>query len=365
MSNFNKTILIVCEGTGTEPKYFQELYNQLIDKGTEVQITIRPRPPESDAGNGYEQRKGSKKRALVLTEDEKKENSLVEDEYKAQPVAYVREAQLGLIDNTFEETWAIFDKDGHPKHKEAFELADIDHDGSCVNIGISCIAFEFWILLHFENSTVPFQRAMCRSVNPAGKKEYYFCGNNEHASDCGGDNCVCGRIVSQNYSSYTKRKKDFAFDSYHPHVNNAIERAIELKKTYAGNPNPIYDLNPITTVYRLVFKLLHLTNIDFTWFELDETQFIDDYKIEIQKVESNLEIKIELTQIKTKIIHKDLICLFDITGKPKELMQRTVIGRTNEDNILVTNYNIDDCEDFVPIFIGYKIMNNSFCISEL
>jgi hypothetical protein len=364
MSNFNKNILIICEGTGTEPKYFQELYNLLIDKGTEVEVVIRPRPADLEVDNTYQKRKGSKRRTLVLTEEENKENSLVEDEYKAQPVAYVREAQLGLIDNTFEETWAVYDKDGHPKHKEAFELANTDIHGKQVNLGISCIAFEFWLLLHFEPSTVAFQRAMCRSVN-SGKKEYYYCGNNTHQSDCKGNNCVCGRIVSQNYLSYINRKKDFLFNTFHPNVNNAIERAIELKKSYSGNPTPIYNLNPITTIYRLVFKLLHLDTIDFSWFELNESQFIDNLKIDIKKVTNKLEITIEIITIKTEIIQEDLICLFDIDGSTKELLPRTVIGYSDINNIFHFKYDLDDCMGFVPIFLGYKKLNNNYCITEL
>ncbi|MEP0264792.1 RloB family protein [Dokdonia sp.] len=364
MSSFNKNILIVCEGTGTEPKYFQKLNDRLIEKGIEVQITIKPRPPELEVGNQYEKRTGSKRRALILSEEEKKENSLVEDEYKAQPVAYVREAQLGLIDATFDETWAIYDKDGHPKHKEAFELAYKDIDGKYVNIGISCIAFEFWILLHFEASNIAFERAMCRTVND-GKKDYHFCGNKTHVSDCDGDNCVCGRIVAEGYLNYLKGKKDFSFEDYHINVNQAIIRAIELKKTYSQNKSPIYDLNPITTVYRLVYKLLHLDKIDFIWFEFSEDQNIGNFRISFERNIEILIIRIEILQIKTEIINTDLICLFDIDANLNEFIPRHVFGRGENDQIHMIEFDLSSIDEFKPVFVGYKKSFNSYCITEL
>ncbi|WP_442846265.1 RloB family protein [Leeuwenhoekiella sp. H156] len=356
-----KNILIVCEGESTEPNYFNHLKDILIDRECPISITISPRPPNIDEGNEYEKRPGSKTRTLKITEKEKKEElSVVEDQFKAQPIAYVREAQKGLEDGTYEEVWAVYDKDGHPKHKEAYDLALEDFDGKSVNLGFSSISFEFWILLHFEDSKIAFERSMCRSTNPT---KYYYCGSDEkHENDCSGENCVCGRIVTQKYLSYNGKKKDFDFESYFPNVYDAIKRAVKLEKSYDVNTNLIYNLNPITTIYRLVFELLHFQNIIFTWFQFNQTQNYNKLKITFHRNESEIRIIIELSEIKTEIINKDFICLFDVKGNKISFHKRVILNEvTNEIEFKV---NLEQFENSEPLFIGYKLSElEEYCIS--
>ncbi len=65
---------------------------------------------------------------------------MVEVGFLAQPTRYVREAQLGLIDGTYDEAWAVYEQDGHPEHTEALALATAD-PLQLVHIGFSSDCF--------------------------------------------------------------------------------------------------------------------------------------------------------------------------------------------------------------------------------
>jgi hypothetical protein len=122
---------------------------------------------------------------------------------KPNPHVTSEKLKWDLEDGTYSEVWAVFDKDGHPNHEEAFNLASTDIAGKKVNIAFTSIAFEYWILLHFESNDTAFVKSMCRQG-----KEYYYCGLESHADDCIGAKCVCGRIVTTGYLTYKERQKE-------------------------------------------------------------------------------------------------------------------------------------------------------------
>ncbi len=352
---YHKTILIVCEGEGTEPDYFKEIRDILLLNEVDVAIEIKPRPKEKFKKEKFKLRKGAVKREIrkpeiVLPISE------IEDKYKAQPTRYVREAQIGLEDNTYDEVWAIFDRDGHPKHKEAFELAEENVGGKKVNIAFNSIAFEYWILLHFESNQTVFVKSMCREA-----KETLNCGSNNHQNDCHGANCVCGRIVTQNFLNYEEGKKSFNFKKFHPNVNSAIERAILLRKSYIGNTNPIYKLNPYTDTDRLVYKLLHLDKFDLFWFQFYETQFYDSLAINFNYQNQIVEITIDKVEPATIIITPDLFCLFDIYGNKLDSGQRKVI--TSE--VFTFSIDLSIIQNFNPLFIGIRKSEIEYLITEI
>ena len=77
-----------------------------------------------------------------------------------QPLNWVK----GGIDNlkVYDEVWVFFDKDGHPKAKEAFEMARITEiDGKKINIAFSSRCFEYYLLLHFELIYRAFEKSEC------------------------------------------------------------------------------------------------------------------------------------------------------------------------------------------------------------
>ena len=120
-------------------------------------INIKPKPKLTDETNDTKQHskhKTRRKKRLLrkIEETPSEETYQPEEKYKAVPIRYVREAQEGLEDGVYESTWAVFDKDYHPEHKEAFKLAKQEIDENKVNIAFSSISFEQWILLHFEKT---------------------------------------------------------------------------------------------------------------------------------------------------------------------------------------------------------------------
>jgi hypothetical protein len=352
---YHKTILIVCEGEGTEPEYFKEIRDILLLNEVDVAIEIKPRPKDKFKKDKFKLRKGAIKREIrkpeiVLPISE------IEDKYTAQPTRYVREAQIGLKDNTYDEVWAIFDKDGHPKHKEAFELAEENVGGKKVNIAFNSIAFEYWILLHFESNQTAFVKSMCREA-----KDPLNCGSNKHHNDCKGVNCVCGRIVTQNFLDYEAGKKSFNFKKFHPNVNSAIERAILLRKSYIGNTNPIYKLNPYTNTDRLVYKLLHLDKFDLFWFQFHETQFHDSLHINFNYQNQIVEITIDKVDPATIIITPDLFCLFDIDGNKLDSGQREVMTG----DVFIFSIDLSIIQNFNPLYIGIRKSENEYLITEL
>lgn len=352
---YHKTILIVCEGEGTEPDYFKEIRNILLLNEVDVAIEIKPRPKEKFKKEKFKLRKGAVKREIrkpeiVLPISE------IEDKYTAQPTRYVREAQIGLEDNTYDEVWAIFDRDGHPKHKEAFELAEENVGGKKVNIAFNSIAFEYWILLHFESNQTTFVKSMCREA-----KEPLNCGSKNHQNDCQGANCVCGRIVTQNFLDYEAGKKSFNFKKFHPNVNSAIERAILLRKSYIGNTNPIYKLNPYTNTDRLVYKLLHLDKFDLYWFQFHEIQFHDSLHINFNYQNQIVEITIDKVVPATIIIMQDLFCLFDIDGNKLDSGQREVMTG----DVFTFSIDLSIIQNFKPLYIGIRKSEKEYLITEL
>lgn len=352
---YHKTILIVCEGEGTEPDYFKEIRDILLLNEVDVAIEIKPRPKEKFKKEKFKLRKGAVKREIrkpeiVLPISE------IEDKYIAQPTRYVREAQIGLEDNTYDEVWAIFDKDGHPKHKEAFELAEENVGGKKVNIAFNSIAFEYWILLHFESNQTAFVKSMCREA-----KEPLNCGSNNHQNDCQGANCVCGRIVTQNFLDYETGKKSFNFKKFHPNVNSSIERAILLRKSYIGNTNPIYKLNPYTNTDRLVYKLLHLDKFDLFWFQFNEVQAIEQIEISFTHHEQNINVAINKIGNTTVILNQDLLCLFDINGDKLDCGQREVM----EENSFPITIDLSVIQNFNPLFIGIRKNEQEYFITEI
>lgn len=201
---------------------------------------------------------------------------------------------------------------------------------------------------------------MCRI-----QKEYFYCGSNTHKNDCEGEKCVCGRIVSQNYLTYFQRnsklKKEFDFKHFHPNVSKAIENAVKLFNSYSTNPNPIYEINPITTTYRLSFKLIHLAkNIDYQWFEFNQIQISNKIRIEFKFENNIILLKMNNLTESSIIVNPDFFVLIDSKGNKVDCGNRLLV-RENEENIKIylSDYQMN------ALFLGVKINENNFKIYEI
>ncbi len=188
------TVFIACEGKNTEPLYFERIKEAIDDEG-HFALTIYP-----DRTN---------------------------NNHKSDQIGLVREAQSKIRD--FDEVWVVYDKNGYTKHAAAVEKAEELIDGKKVHIAFSSIAFEQWILLHFEKSTVAFEKS----------------------------EDVINHLTNNQY--FEKYEKTGTFDTYkHLSANllQAVENAAWLRFQLRNQRQPIHTLNPYTDVDRLVCKLL-------------------------------------------------------------------------------------------------------------
>lgn len=134
---FNKRGLILCEGE-TEENYFNGLISQPKHKRKFQSISVRIVKPKDHSPFGMVK---EAKRQVILAKKEK---------------------------NPFDFVWVIFDRDGHAKIPDAFEVARLTSPK--INIAFSIPCFEFFVLLHFEKTTKPF--AKCENVIKQLKKNW-------------------------------------------------------------------------------------------------------------------------------------------------------------------------------------------------
>jgi len=197
-----KTIFIACEGSNTEPLYFENIKeNQENDDYYPYSITIYP-------------------------------DKEVDENPKTDAIGLINVAIERRED--FDELWVVFDKDGYTKHKEAFELAN-EHN---INIAFSSIAFETWILLHFERCDNPFLKSANIINDKFHTNEVYLIDY-----DKSGDYNVMPFLISR--------------------IETAFENSIWLRSLLnTEEPNfAIYNANPYTDVDFLVKKLILSENV--------------------------------------------------------------------------------------------------------
>ena len=191
--------LVVCEGTKTEPNYFEGLRRSL--------------PPHILELIDFEAR-GTGRNTLGLINE-------------AIKIKERTELQAGRV---IDEVWAVFDRDSFPNHH--FDTAITKARQLNIHCAWSNEAFELWFLLHFQD----FQNAM-RRQDYQDKLEQEL-----------------SRHLGKSFS-YEKNSQSM-FDLLHEYGNEdmAIKRAIKLERQFAGRTD-YANHNPCTTVYALIEKL--------------------------------------------------------------------------------------------------------------
>jgi RloB-like protein len=119
-------ILIVCEGTRTEPGYFKELRHT---ERIPIELEISP---------------GGEPKTLVERAVELK--NIAEKEPKSR-----RDENL-----LYDDVWCVFDIDEHPAVPDAKQQA---RDNG-IELAISNPCFELWIVLHFRDQRAHIDRAV-------------------------------------------------------------------------------------------------------------------------------------------------------------------------------------------------------------
>jgi len=297
-------ILIVCEGTNTEPNYFRGIREAIqsdTSKPIDFYIEISPKPPldkedtnTSEKAISEHKSKRKKRKSRTTKIDTSIDTPKIEEKYKAVPVRYVREAQKGLEEGTYDEVWAVFDQDGHPKHKEAFELAEAIIEGKKVSIALSSISFENWVLLHFEANKTEFLKSECKE-----NKKSLKCGTGLHPNDCYGSKCVIGYLRACNYlPEYTKGATMNIYPLIAKNTQKALGNAAWLRHQMR-NSKPIYELNPYTNMDVLVKRLLQIEE-EIIWVDFGEEIEIEGIGVRVEK-ESEGFVKVFL---RTKAIER-------------------------------------------------------------
>lgn len=276
---FKRSILIVCEGTKTEYDYFNYIGRNIsIPKGIWdiVDVSTNTTIP-NDIAIPPPTLLGARKKKHFVNPNKKKipernimkelciylygEDNGVEkyEDVKAVPLRYVALAQMIEEEKgMYEELWAVFDKDDHSHHKEAYEKAEEEVNGKKVNIGFTSRSFEHWLLLHFEKNKNEFLITECKDENDK------VIGCNKTLG-CQGAECLCGYIrVNTPLEDYSKSKNPEDFHTMMEmllgNLSNAFENAECLREEISNDANlntkPHYELNPYTDVDLLIKRLV-------------------------------------------------------------------------------------------------------------
>lgn len=195
-------ILIVTEGTKTEPNYFGEIRSTFRLHTANVGI--------------YSGALGTAPLQVV--------------EY-ARQLFEEGDRHKHISPRTFDQVYAVFDRDSHASYHDALTRAE-QIDGTLRNdnrqkVPFKAVAsvpnFELWLLLHYENIQAPIERhdAVAR--------------------------------LRQSFPGYEKGA-DNAFATTRPHLQAALGRAAALAERFTPRDEP----EPFTAVGRLVDLLVNL-----------------------------------------------------------------------------------------------------------
>jgi len=197
-----KRFLIVCEGTETEPNYFEALGRQIKQK-----VNIIPK------------REGKVTLSLV------KEAKRLKDE------------DGGYEEDSDDEVWCVFDRDlkKENKNQQNFDAAIRLAYNNNINLAISNDAFELWFLLHYSY----YQSETHRSDFEDKLKQ------------------IMGEKYKKNDPELYYKFKDLTLDAikyakklWNSHDQNIAPNLNEIDKLIAK-----HNINPSTTVHKLVEKL--------------------------------------------------------------------------------------------------------------
>lgn len=298
----DNNIVIVCEGSETEAPYFEALKAEIkrVNPHKYAEILIVPIVEEKVMPSA---RRTDKKKRLQKPAERtywmhQEETQELYDEYCAQPVKYVREAELFMIHDGFVEAWAVFDHDNIDirQRNKAFEHAEsVDN----LNIAFSSIAFEEWILAHFERNPKPFEKAQCKERGKA-----IDCGK-DPGIGCNGDRCLAGYLRRQQYLPDYKKNDHTLFETLRSRFDTAQINAAWLRHLEGG---PIYERNPYTDVDKLVARMLEV-HTEYEWVKLGETFTYMGARIIVTKDESGVRIHIDGACLLTKenLLNIDLV----------------------------------------------------------
>lgn len=220
--NPHKRLLIACEGGENERNYFESLYRNLNKKFLVIEVK----------GLG------------MVTK------SLVQ-----------KAINLRDQDGKYDEVWCVFDRDlqrennNQQNFNEAIRLALIQE----IRLAISNDAFELWFLLHDEYYTSTTHRSDLKAkITDRLGRDYYKNTNiyDKHFKQRQQTAIKNAENLWKDISSDTT--KAIYFDKQHP------EKFPEITDQLIHELTRQHNINPSTTVYSLVQRLIYLSENDQT-----------------------------------------------------------------------------------------------------
>ena len=250
----NYVIRIVCEGDKTEPLFFTSLCDKFCTDREALDVRTIPQPyiPENEEPGNSPRGSYKGKKRKTKNGDKPTEEIEITGIPPLKWVLYARQ----ILSEGVDESWAVYDKDKHPKHEEAWIEANKIIDGKKVNIAFSSRSFEYYLLLHFEYIYHCFNETECgEKLN--GKKRLFECGTGIYPDkDCDGKICINGYARKRGYWQETKSS-----ESTFPLVENklikGIVNACRLRiESDTRTQEPVYKRNPYTNADMLVGRLI-------------------------------------------------------------------------------------------------------------
>lgn len=187
-----KRFLIVCEDNKSAPNYFEALKTHFGLSATSIMV----------AGSG-----GNSQPIQVVERAVELKKRAGEPNGGTEP---------------FEQVWCVIDGDHGDKIKNARAKAKAKK----IELAISTQCFEYWVLLHFEESAAP-------------------------TADCAS---VVRRLKKKHVPQYDKGS--YNFDAIMAMVRNACERAERLRQPGINRGELPEHQNPCSDVYKLVIAIL-------------------------------------------------------------------------------------------------------------
>ena len=192
-----RRFLLCCEGTGTEPDYFNALAKLL---------------------------RSSRLVDVVIADHEGTDPKQIVEQAKRERASANRRAKQADDDNLrYNEVWCLFDRDENPHFDDAVEQAMANKIG----VAASNPCFELWILLHFQDQQADISR----------KNAF--------------------KIAKKHIPGYDKRLTGFS--PFQGRVHHAILRAKTIEKR--ARENGKWTDNPTSGVWQLVVNLCEASKV--------------------------------------------------------------------------------------------------------
>lgn len=359
------SILIICEGENTEPLFFKSIRDAILNKTYEIgdcSIIIRPEPEEKNEEKKEVKFSKNKPKFKPRQTKKTKEDKPTEIE-GVPPLKWVLAGKEELRNGTFNEVWAVFDHDNHPKRKEAFEAAEEEIHGAKVQIAFSSRSFEYYLLLHFEKIYRQFYETVCNDCAEGKKQEKNQKKKKENVADksiksCDGNICINGYAKKQGYWQESKKE-----ESTYLLIKDKLELGFIYSEWLRNESNKyetrvlIYDKNPYVTVDKLVKRLTGYDTYSYEWLFVNDTRKIDEIEI---KLLTNKQILITTTTTKTVIVAPNSFSKYLSNNQQESFGDRVVFSETK--NKTLVELDLKTNSGFNILFFIFKYKNHIMII---